>query len=43
MVPVVTNQAATKIQVNWIAPNSGSLNIMGYLIEILGGDGVTYY
>lgn len=43
MIPVITTQLTTKIKVDWIQPNSGALDIMGYLVEILGGDGVTYF
>jgi len=38
MVPVVTSMSATKVKVQWVAPNSGSLTINRYLIEVLSGD-----
>lgn len=43
MVPVVTTLSATDLLIDWIAPNSGSLSIQSYLIEILSSDGITYY
>jgi hypothetical protein len=43
MVPVVTTLSATDLLIDWIAPNSGSLSIQSYLIEILSSDGNTYY
>jgi len=43
MVPVVTKLSATDLKIDWISPNSGSLSIQSYLIEILSSDGITYY
>ena len=43
MVPIVSSMSATKVKVEWVAPNSGSLNITRYLIEVLSGDTVNYY
>ena len=43
MLPAVTSMQATDIKIEWLAPNSGALEIERYLIEILTTDGVTYY
>jgi hypothetical protein len=42
MIPVVTSLVGTDVRIDWVAPNSGSLTIEGYLIEILSNDGQTY-
>lgn len=43
MIPVLTTMSATKVKVEWKAPNSGSLNIIRYFVEVLGSDGVKYF
>lgn len=43
MLPVITSMSATNVKVTWIAPNSGSLTISSYLIEVLSGDKLSYY
>ena len=42
MLPVTTSQLGTDVKIAWIEPNSGSLTIDGYLIEILTSDLTTY-
>lgn len=42
MVPVVTSLVGTDVRIDWIAPNTGSLALEGYLVEILTKDGLTY-
>lgn len=42
MVPVLTTLNGVDVRIDWIAPNSGSLTIESYLIEILTVDAVTY-
>lgn len=42
MIPVVTTLVGTDVRIDWVAPNTGSLTLEGYLIEILSMDGVTY-
>jgi hypothetical protein len=42
MIPVISNLLGVNVRINWIAPNSGSLVIDGYLIEVLTSDGVNY-
>lgn len=42
MVPVETTLLGVDLRIDWNAPNSGSLEIIGYLVEILTSDGSTY-
>jgi hypothetical protein len=42
MSPIRTTYLGVDIQVDWIVPNSGSLDIESYLIEILSWDGETF-
>jgi hypothetical protein len=45
MIPVISSEIGVNVKIEWIAPNSGSLAIEKYLIEILTSDtsnGETY-
>jgi hypothetical protein len=39
MVAAVISLDGVNVRIDWVAPNSGSLPIEGYLIEILTDDG----
>jgi hypothetical protein len=42
MVPAVTTLQGVNVIISWVAPNSGSLAIVSYKIEILSSDGLTF-
>jgi hypothetical protein len=39
MLQVTTTELAMQFDVNWVAPDAGSLPIDGYIIEFLANDG----
>jgi hypothetical protein len=40
ILPATTTELGTQVKIEWLAPDSGSLPIEAYLIEILSNDGV---
>lgn len=42
MIPPQISQQGVNVIISWVAPNSGSLAISAYKVEILTADGVTF-
>lgn len=42
MVPAIISETGVNVRIEWIAPNSGSLPIVSYLIEIMTADSENY-